>query len=183
MKKTLLAIATALLATGASAANFVSLDVDRVEDHKGAVSTAQYFRAGKDMGKLNLGLQVRTATFEKGGMLNSVEGTVGRDFKLGGHGFNGFVGLGHDNGFNGAAGKSFQYGLVGVSTGMPLGKAYAFGGAKTRLNWDSANPKQTVGFAGVSYPVAKQVSMGVSASRSWGDIKETAYGVGLRVGF
>lgn len=183
MKKTLLAIATALLATTASAANYVSVDVDRVEDHKGVVSQAQYFRAGKDMAGLNLGLQVRTAVFDKGGMLNSVEGTVGRDFKLGGMNLNGFVGVGHDNGFNGAAGKSYQYGLVGVSTGMPVGPFYAFGGAKTRVNWDSANPKQTVGFAGVSYPVAKQVSVGVSASRSWGDIKETAYGVGVRVGF
>lgn len=183
MKKTLLAIATALLATTASAANFVSVDVDRVEDSKGAVSQAQYFRAGKDMAGLNLGLQVRTAVFDKGGMLNSVEGTVGRDFKLGGQGFNGFVGLGHDNAFNGAAGKSFQYGLVGVSTGAKMGPVWGFGGVKTRVNWDSANPKQTVGFAGVSYPVAKDVSVGLSASKSWGDIKETAYGVGVRVAF
>lgn len=183
MKKTLLAITTALLATTASAANFVSVDVDRVEDNKGVVSQAQYFRAGKDMAGLNLGLQVRTAVFDKGGMLNSVEGTVGRDFKLGGFGVNGFVGMGHDNGFNGAAGKSFQYGLVGASTGAKMGPVYAFGGAKTRVNWDSANPKQTVGFVGASLPMSKDVSLGVSASRSWGDIKETAYGVGVRVGF
>ena len=179
MKKTLLAIATALCATGASAANFVSLDVDRVEDNKGVVSQAQYFRAGKDMAGLNLGLQVRTAVFDKGGMLNSVEATAGKTMGK----FNVFGGVGHDNGFNGAAGKSFQYGLVGASTGMPLGPVYAYGGAKTRINWDSANPSQTVGFAGVSMPVNKQVSVGVSASRSWGDIKETAFGVGVRVGF
>lgn len=180
MKKTLLAIATALIATGASAANFVSVDVDHVKDDKTrAVSQAQYFRAGADMAGLNLGLQVRTAVFDKGGMLNSVEATAGKQFGA----VNVFGGLGHDNGFNGAAGKSFQYGLVGASTGMPLGPVYAFTGVKTRVNWDSANPKQTVGFAGVSYPLTKQVSVGVSASKSWGDIKETAYGAGVRVGF
>ena len=180
MKKTIVSLAIAMASFAASAANFVSVDVDRVEDSKtGAVSQAQYFRAGKDMAGLNLGLQVRTAVFEKGGMLNSVEATAGKQFGK----FNVFGGLGHDNGFNGAAGRSFQYGLVGASTGMPLGPVYTFGGVKTRLNWDSANPKQTVGFAGVSYPVTKQVSVSASASKSWGDIKEDAFGVGVRVGF
>lgn len=180
MKKTIVSLAIAMASFAASAANFVSVDLDRVEDSKtGAVSQAQYFRAGKDMAGLNLGLQVRTAVFDKGGMLNSVEGTVGKQLGM----FNVFGGLGHDNGFNGAAGKSFQYGLVGASTGMPVGPVYAFAGAKTRVNWDSANPKQTVGFVGASYPVTKEVSVNVSASKSWQDIKETAYGVGVRVSF
>lgn len=180
MKKAIIAMAVLTLAGTVSAANFVSVDVDRVEDSRtGAVSQAQYFRAGKDMAGLNLGLQIRTAVFDRGGMLNSVEATAGKQLGM----FNVFGGLGHDNGFNGAAGKSFQYGLVGATTGMPVGPVYAFGGAKTRVNWDSANPKQTVGFAGVSYPVSKQVSVSASASKSWQDIKETAYGVGLRVGF
>lgn len=180
MKKTIIAIAIATSAFTASAANYFSVDVDRVEDSKtGAVSQAQYFRAGKDMAGLNLGLQVRTAVFDKGGMLNSVEATLGKQMGM----FNVFGGVGHDNGFNGAVGKSFQYGLVGASTGMPVGPFYGFAGAKTRVNWDSANPKQTVGFAGISYPVAKQVSVSASASKSWQDIKETAFGVGVRVGF
>lgn len=180
MKKTIVSLAIATASFAASAANFVSLDVDRVKDDvTGAVSQAQYLRAGKDMLGLNLGLQVRTAVFDKGGMLNSLEATAGKQFGM----FNVFGGLGHDNGFNGGVGKSFQYGLVGASTGMKLGPVYAFGGAKTRVNWNDANPKQTVGFAGVSYPLTKQASLGLSAGKSWGDIKETSYGVGVRLGF
>jgi hypothetical protein len=178
MKKTLLALSLAVATISASAANFVSVDVDRVKDDRtGVVSHAQYVRAGKDVAGLNLGLQVRTATFEGGGMLNSVEGTVGKQLGL----VNVFGGVGHDNGFNG--GRSFQYGLVGVSTGMPVGPVYAFGGVKTRVNWNDANPNQTVAFAGVSVPVSKQVSLSVGGSKSYQDIKETAWGLGLRVGF
>lgn len=179
MKKTIIAIATALLATTSAIAGRVSLDVERVEDNRGAVSQAQYFRAGTKMGGLDLGLQVRTAVFDKGGMLNSVEATAGKQVGA----FQLYGGLGHDNGFNGAAGKSFQYGVVGASTGMPLGPVYAYGGVKTRVNWDSANPKQTVGFAGVSVPVTKRVSVHAGGSKSWGDIKETAWGAGVGIKF
>lgn len=178
MKKSLLALSLAIATMSATAANFVSLDVERVkDDSNGVVSHAQYFRAGKDVAGLNLGLQVRTATFEGGGMLNSVEGTAGK--RVGP--LNVYGGLGHDNGFNG--GRSFQYGLVGASAGMPLGPVYAFGGAKTRLNWDSANPKQTVVFAGVSKDVLKNVSVNLNVGKSYQDIKETSYGLGIRVGF
>jgi hypothetical protein len=54
---------------------------------------------------------------------------------------------------------------------------------KTRVNWDSANPKQTVAFAGVSYPLTKSVSVELDVSRSYQDIKEKAAGVGVRVNF
>lgn len=178
MKKTLLALVAAVAATSAGAANFVSVDLDRVKDDKsGVVSHAQYVRAGVDAMGLNLGLQVRTAAFSGGGMVNSMEGTAGKQFGM----FNVFGGLGHDNGFNG--GRSFQYGLVGASTGMPLGPVYAYAGAKTRLNWEGANPNQTVAFAGVSRNLTKSVSAHAGWSKSWGDIKETAWGAGLRVGF
>jgi hypothetical protein len=180
MKK--LAIAAAILTASsfAQAANFVSFDVDRVTDTKTKVqSTAQIVRAGYDAGGLNYGLQVRTATFENSGMLNSVEGTVGKAFGP----FTPFAGVGHDNGSNGARGKDYQYGLVGVNTGMPLGPVYGFAGIKTRVNLQDNTPNQTVTFAGVSYPLSKAISasLGVSASRE--DIKENAFGFGLRVGF
>ena len=178
MKKSLLALGLALATVTASAANFVSVDVDRVKDDKtGVVSHAQYVRAGKDVAGLNLGLQVRTATFDGGGMLNSVEGTVGKQMGP----VNVFGGMGHDNGFNG--GRSFQYGLVGASTGMPLGPVYAFAGVKTRVNWNDSNPNQTVTFAGVSRNLTKSVSVNAGWSKSFQDIKETAWGLGLRVGF
>jgi hypothetical protein len=112
-------------------------------------------------------------------MLNSVEGTVGKSMGP----INVFGGVGYDNGFNGAKGTNYQYGLLGASAGVPVGAVYAFGGMKTRVNWDSANPKQTVAFAGVSYPLTKSVSVELDVSRSYQDIKEKAAGVGVRVNF
>jgi hypothetical protein len=178
MKKTILTLSLALAAISASAANFVSVDVDSVKDNQtGATSHAQYFRAGKDVAGLNLGLQVRTATIDGGGMLNSVEGTVGKDVGP----VNVFGGVGHDNGFNG--GRSFQYGLVGASTGMKVGPVWAYAGVKTRVNWESATPAQTVAFVGASYPLTKTLSVNAGWSKSYQDIQENAWGVGLRVGF
>lgn len=178
MKKTLLALGLAITTLSASAANFVSLDVDRVKDDKsGVISHAQYLRAGVDAYGLNLGIQARTAAFSGGGMVNSVEGTVGKQLGL----VNVFGGIGHDNGFNG--GRSFQYGLLGASTGLSLGPVYAFAGAKTRVNWNDMNPAQTVTFAGVSKNLTKNVSVNAGWSKSFQDIKETAWGVGVRVGF
>ena len=178
MKKTIVALVVAMTSLAASAANFVSLDVDRVKDDKsGVVSHAQYLRAGVDAYGLNLGLQARTATFDGGGMVNSLEGTVGKQMGL----VNVFGGLGHDNGFNG--GRSFQYGLIGASTGMKLGPVYGFAGVKTRVNWQDANPNQTVAFAGVNKNLTKSVSVNAGWSKSFQDIKETSWGVGVRVGF
>lgn len=179
MRKTILALALTAAASVSHAANFISFDVDQVKDTRnGANSTAQYFRAGKDMGGLNWGVQVRTAVFDKGGMLNSVEVTTGKDIIKG---INMFGGVGYDNGFNGKVDGNYTYGLVGVSTGAPVGPGWAFGGLKTRVNWDDKNPKQTVAFAGVSMPVTKQASISLSASRSMQDIEEKAVGVGLRI--
>lgn len=181
MKKLLIALSLAGTLGTSHAANFVSFDIDQVEDNKnGAKSTAQYFRAGKDVAGLNLGVQVRTAVFDKGGMLNSVEGTVGKDFIKGVHTF---AGIGYDNGFNGKVDGSFTYGLVGASTGVKLGPLWGFAGAKTRVNWDSDNPKQTVAFAGVSMPVTKELSINAGVSRSYQTINENAYGVGVRFSY
>jgi hypothetical protein len=181
MKKTLVALCLTLAFGSAKAANFVSFDVDQVKDTRNkAESTAQYFRAGKDVAGLNLGLQVRTAVFDKGGMLNSVEATAGKDIIKG---VNMFGGVGYDNGFNGKVNGDFTYGLVGVSTGWAVGPAWSFSGVKTRVNWDDKNPKQTVLFTGVSLPVTKVASVSVSASRSLQDIQEKAVGVGLRLSY
>ena len=141
--------------------------------------SAKKARAGKDIGDLTLGLQVRTAIKDAGGMLNSVEGTVGT--KVGA--LNVFGGIGHDNGFNGGSGKSFQYGLLGLTTGAKVGPGYALVGAKTRVNWDDANPKQTVGFATYMMPVAKNVALNFNVSKSWQTIQENAVGLGLGFSF
>ena len=122
-------------------------------------------------------MQARTASFSGGGMVHSVELTAGKSLGL----VSPFVGVGHDLGYNGS--KSFQYGLLGVSGGMPIGKLFAYAGAKTRVNWDDNNPKQTVAFIGVSMPITKQLSANVGASKSTQDIKETAFGAGVRVSF
>ena len=178
MKKTILALCLSLTGLTAGAANFVSVDVDRVKDDKsGVVSHAQYVRAGVDAYGLNLGLQARTAAFTGGGMVNSLEGTAGKNIGP----LNVFAGVGHDNGWNG--GRSFQYGLLGASTGVPLGPVFGFAGVKTCVNWNDKNPAQTVTFAGVSKNLTKSVSVNAGWSKSFQDIKETALGVGVRVGF
>lgn len=188
MRNTIIALAlgvsTVLTAPTASAANFLSVDVDRVTDTKTKVqSTAQYIRGGYDTSGVSLGIQARTATFENNGMLNSVEGTVGKTFGTPVGAFTPFVGVGHDNGFNGARGKDYQYGLVGVTTGAPIGPVYAFAGVKTRVNFQSGTPDQTVAFGGVSYPLTKAVSVSASVSASRQDITENAFGIGVRVSF
>jgi len=182
MKKTILALALATAAATSQAANYVSFDVDQVTDtrQKGRPeSTAQYFRAGRDMAGLNFDLQVRTAVFDKGGMLNSVEVTAGKNVA----GVNAFGGVGYDNGFNGKVNGDFTYGLVGLKAGVPIGPLFAFTGVKTRVNWDNDNPKQTVTWLGASMPLTKAVSVSASLSRSLQSIEEKAVGVGLRVAY
>ena len=182
MKKFIATLALGLAGT-AFAADYVSVDVDNVQGLKGAKdSTATYVRAGKSFGSFQLGLQSRTATLDGGGMLNSLEVT-GANNVYSFAGITPFVGVGHDNGFNGGAGKSYQYGLVGATTGAKVGPGFALLGAKTRVNWDSANPKQTVAFATYMMPVTKTVSLNFNASKSFQDIKENALGLGVGFNF
>lgn len=178
MKKTILSIAMAV-GFSAAQAGWISYDLDNVKaDAKGGSdSQAHYIRAGGTVAGFNTMMQARTASFDKGGMVHSVELTAGKQVGP----VNPFVGVGHDLGFNGSG--SFQYGLLGVSAGVPLGKLYAYGGVKTRVNWDDNNPKQTVSFLGVSMPITKALSANVGASKSTQDIKETAFGAGIRVSF
>jgi hypothetical protein len=179
LKKTILTAAVALgLASTANAA-WISYDLDNVKaDAKGGSdSQAHYIRAGGTVAGFSTMMQARTASFDKGGMVHSLELTAGKQLGP----ISPFVGVGHDLGFNGSG--SFQYGLLGLSAGVPLGKLYAYGGAKTRVNWDDNNPKQTVTFIGVSMPITKALSANVGASKSTQDIKETAIGAGIRVSF
>ena len=177
MKKILAILALALTGT-AFAADYASVDVDNVRGLRGASdSTAQYVRAGKAFGNYQFGLQSRTATIDRGGMLNSLEVTAANN-KVGFAGVTPFVGVGHDNGFNGGA--SYNYGLVGATTGVKVGPGFALLGVKTRVgSTEDHATKQTVAFATYSVPVAKNVSLNVNASKSYQDIKENALGLGL----
>ena len=180
MKK-LLAIAALAVSGAAFAADYVTVDVDHVKSNSGyAASTAQYVRAGKEVAGLQLGLQSRTSVSSNGGMYNSLETTVGKNVS----GFTPFVGMGFDNGLNGAKNGDFRYTLAGVTTGTPALGGYVLGGVKTRLTSTEANmTHQTVAFGTYSYPVAKGVAVNLNLSKSYQDIKENAYGLGVGFSF
>ena len=180
MKKILAILALATLGT-AFAADYVSVDVDHVKSNSGyASSTAQYVRAGKEVAGLQLGVQSRTSVSSNGGMYNSLETTVGKSIS----GFTPFVGMGFDNGLNGAKNGDFRYTLAGVTTGTPVLGGYALGGLKTRLTSSEANmTHQTVAFGTYSYPVAKGVAVNLNLSKSYQDIKENTYGLGVGFSF
>ena len=168
------------LASFASSAQYVSVEVDHVKTSRGQESSAQYVRAGKTISGIDYGLQSRTGVGNKGGMFNSLEVTAGS--KMGS--FAPFVGVGYDNGFNGSPAGSYTYGLLGATTGAKVGPGFAFGGVKTRLGSSAkVETKQTVAFGTYSLPIAKNLALNVNASKSYQDIKETAYGVGLAFGF
>jgi hypothetical protein len=183
MKKIFAILALALSGT-AFAADYVSVDVDAVKGVNGAKdSTAQYVRAGKGFGAYQLGLQARTATVDGGGMLNSLETTVANS-KINVAGITPFIGVGYDNGFNGAKGADYTYGLIGATVGRPVGSGFALAGVKTRVGTTAAvETKQTVAFATYSIPVAKGVALNLNASKSYQDITENAYGLGLGFSF
>ena len=174
----------ALASSTAFAADYVSVDVDHVQGRQGASnSQAQYVRAGKSIGDMQLGLQSRTATVDGGGMLNSLEATVANN-KINLGGITPFVGVGHDNGFNAARGAAYTYGLVGATYGVKVGPGFALAGVKTRVGSDEAHrTKQTVAFGTYSLPLTKTVALNFNASRSGQDIKENAYGLGLGFSF
>lgn len=178
MKKTILSLALAF-GFGTAQAAWISYDIDHVKaDAKGGSdSQAHYIRAGGEMAGFSTMMQARTAKFNGGGMVHSVELTVGKQIGP----LNPFIGVGHDLGFNGS--KNFQYGLIGASGAAKLGPLFTYAGVKTRLNWNDVNPKQTVTFIGASMPVTKQLSVNIGASKSTQDIKETAVGAGIRVTF
>lgn len=171
------------LSTNALASGWASIDVDNVQGREGAKdSVAQYLRIGKSFGDTNMMVQGRTARFDGGGMVNSVETTFGHK-KVNVAGITPFAGVGYDNGFNG--GNNFTYGLVGASYARPIGPAFAMAGVKTRVGstQDGPRTKQTVSFATISFPVSKDMSLNLNASRSDQDIKENALGMGVSLRF
>lgn len=183
MKK-LLATLLVALTFGAQAANFVQVEQEHVSGRQGADGSAvSYVRFGTDVGSYGVGVQSRTARFDAGGIASSLEGTVSnKNVSL--FGITPFVGVGHDFGGN-ASSPSYNYGLVGATTGVPIGLGYAYAGVKTRVGSteDNGRTKQTVTFAGYAYPVAKSTNINVGLSRSSQDIKEEGVSVGLSVGF
>jgi hypothetical protein len=186
MKKIFAILALALTGT-AFAADYVSVDVDSVNNTSGVKgakdSTAQYVRAGKGFGSYQLGLQARTAIIDGGGMLNSLELTAANN-KVNVAGITPFVGVGYDRGLNGAKGADYTYGLVGATYGRPVGPGFALVGAKTRVGTNAAvETKQTVAFATYSIPVTKGVAINLNASKSYQDIQENAFGLGLSFNF
>jgi hypothetical protein len=183
MKKILAILAFATFGT-AFAADYLSVDVDAVKGVNGASdSTAQYVRAGKGFGDYQLGLQSRTANVSGGGLLNSLELTAANN-KLNVVGITPFVGVGYDNGFNGASGGSYQYGLLGATYGRPVGPGFTLLGVKTRVGSTESNrTKQSVVFATYSLPVTKSVAVNLNVSKSYQDIQENAYGLGLGFSF
>jgi hypothetical protein len=180
MKK-IFAILALAVSSSAFAASYVSVDVDNVSGIKGASdSTAQYIRAGKEIGGIQYGLQGRTATLaNNAGILSSVEATAAKN-SINIKGITPFVGAGHDNG-----GAGYNYGLIGATYGLPVGPGYLLTGVKTRVGSTEnvARTKQTVGFATYSIPVVKGIAVNLNASQSGQDIKEKAIGVGLGFNF
>lgn len=178
MKKTLIATLLSLTAVSSFAASYVSVDVDNVSGRNGgADSTAQYVRAGKEIGGIQWGIQDRTAKFANGTVINSMELTAGKSLGA----VQPFVGYGYDNG--GGKVQSFNYGLVGVTTGTQIGRGFLLAGAKTRITESQGDPKQTVVFATYSIPVAKKVALNLNVSQSHQTIKENAAGLGVKVSF
>ena len=104
MKKFAFASLLAFATFAASAADFVSVDVDHVKTKAGQESSAQYVRAGKTISGIDFGLQSRTGVGNNGGMFNSLEVTAAGS-KFGP--VQPFVGIGYDNGFNGAPTGSY----------------------------------------------------------------------------
>lgn len=179
MKKSLIALA-AFVSMAVQAGNFVQVEQEHVIGRAGgANSEVTYLRAGKDLGDYSLGLQSRTARFSTNSIANSLEATVSNK-KVSAFGITPFVGVGHDFG---ATTNGYNYGLVGATAGKQIGPGFAYVGAKTRVRASTTDPKQTVGFAGYSVPVSKDMAVNVGLSRSGQDIKERGASIGLTVGF
>ena len=120
MKKILSTFALVAFFGSANAANFIELAYDNVNANPSSKDgTAQTLRAGKDVGSVNLGLQVKTRTIDSGGIKNTVEVNVGKEFNLAGIVVKPFAGVGHDNG-TGSTGSGFEYGLVGLAAGTKV---------------------------------------------------------------
>jgi len=181
MKKIVLAAVIAFASGLAGAVDFANLDIDHVRDMKNRnMSNAHYLRVGKEVAGLQLNAQARTQVWNESGMANSIEVTAGKAFGA----ITPFVGVGFDYGYNGVKNADYQYGLVGATTGFKVGPGFALAGVKTRVGTTaSTETKQTVAFGTYSIPVAKNVDIRLNVSKSYQDIRENAYGVGVGFSF
>jgi len=182
MKKIAFAFALAFTLTGvAHAADFANLDIDHVRDVSNRnMSNAHYLRIGKEVAGLQLGAQARTQVWNEGGMGNSIEVTAGKAFGR----LTPFAGVGFDNGYNGVKNKDYQYGLIGVNAVHKVGPGFVLGGIKTRVGTTaSSETKQTLAYATYSIPMTKGVDLRFNVSKSYQDIRENAYGVGVGFSF
>lgn len=175
------AIAAALVVTASVAqahGGYVEVAGEAVKDRvtdKG--SFAQYLRGGVDLNKdYKLGFQARNQRLDgdSGVAFNSIEATVSRGF---GPAFVG-VGLGHDNGA-----RQYNYPIAVAGVFQKWGKVSAVAGYKYRAGFDDRNPAQGLAFTSVGYDVARGITVMANASRSNNDIKEVAYGAGVRFSF
>jgi hypothetical protein len=183
MKKSMFTALLAVLAFSAFGADYATVEVDHVRDAVTKQSyVAEYVRFGAEVAGLQLGVQDRTGDYRDGsGLFHSTEVTVGKTV----FGATPFIGAGWDDGKNGGKGNAYQYGLVGVNAGLKAGPGFAFGGVKTRFNTDASinEPKQTVAYGTYSIPVIKKVNFDLNLSKSFQDIRENSYGLGVTVNF
>jgi len=74
--------------------------------------------------------------------------------------------------------------LIGATTGFKAGPGFALVGVKTRVaSTEESMTNQTLAFGTYSIPVANKVSLNINASKSYQDIKENAWGLGLGFAF
>lgn len=177
MNKTLTALflAMGLSFSGAQAADYASVNLEKVTDRvTKEASTVEYFRFGKNLGGFQLDVQARNARTDAGVLSQSLE--VGSSTGTGPL----FVGagVGHDFGL-----KQYNYGYVLGGVTQKVGPVAATAGLKYRAGFNSENPTQTLAFAGVAYPLTKDVALTAGLSRSYKDIKENATNVGVKFSF
>jgi len=184
MKKITLTAILALSAFASLAADYVSMDADYTKDNtNGKISIAQYVRAGKEINGIQYGLQSRTARYTDGttGLVNNFEVTAGKNIGM----FTPYVGIGYTNGLNGASNTQYTHGIVGAHVANKMGPGVALAGVRTRVNYETSvsTKDQTVVYATYMIPVVKNVALNVNYSKSYQDIQENAYGLGLSFGF
>tara|TARA_R110000868_G_scaffold146268_1_gene367055 strand:+ start:295 stop:825 length:531 start_codon:yes stop_codon:yes gene_type:complete len=176
LKKTLLSLIVTLSATASIASNFVSADIEFAKDrvtHK--QSTVEYYTMGKDIAKYQLDVQVRNAETDAAHVLSqSIEVGASKGFGPMSIG----AGIGNEFGA-----KQYQYGYFAGGLSHKVGPVVASVGAKYSSKFDAPDFSQLVVFGGVSYPLNKTVSLQAGATRSYKDVKENTYSVGIKVGF
>lgn len=180
MRKLLLALSLVSAMSVAQAATF-GTNFEKSKDNDSNVSTTlQHFHAKGSMLKMDMNLDVRSQMEDREFHLKNAELTLGKKLLKS---VDVFAGLGHEAGFQGANAPKFQYAVVGAKTGMKLGPFDAHAGVKTRVNFDGDKPKQSHLFAGLAHPLTKAVTLHVNASKSFQDVKETAFGAGVSLKF